>query len=67
MASIGAVSEEESLYWQGRMREADAACVARLGDRSLSPETMISVLLFQGMAAFDNGRVRDSLLIVGKA
>ena len=23
MASVGAVSEEESLYWQGRMREAD--------------------------------------------
>jgi DNA-binding NtrC family response regulator len=67
MASIGAVSVEESLYWQGRMREADAACVERLGDSSLPPETTVSVMLIQGMAAFDSGRVRDSLLILEKS
>jgi tetratricopeptide (TPR) repeat protein len=58
--------EEERLYWQGRMSEAEEACI-RLLKRDLPPEEAVAAMIVQGMAAFDAGRVSESLNVLSKA
>lgn len=57
---------EEALYWQGRMREVDEVCTRELGTTP-APDVAIGLMLVQGMAAFDAGRVSDSIAVLSRA
>jgi DNA-binding NtrC family response regulator/tetratricopeptide (TPR) repeat protein len=57
---------EETAYWQGKLESALEVCRSRLA-ASLSPEETVSLLLVQGMAAFDSGRVTESLEVLSHA
>jgi DNA-binding NtrC family response regulator/tetratricopeptide (TPR) repeat protein len=59
-------TEAEGLYWQGRMQEAQEACTRQL-EEGPPAETVVSLMMVQGMAAFDAGRVSDSIEILSRA
>ena len=59
-------TEEERLFWDGKMREAELACSRRLAAKP-SPDEAVKTMVVRGMAAFDSGRVSDAISFLREA